>query len=220
MPSSEKGTMMISPTAILITILGTIMVGAMSPGPSFVMVSRLSIARSRVDGLAAAVGIGLGGTIFATLALAGVTALLTQFIWFYVALKVFGGAYLIFIAARIWLGASAPIEADAMQRQQSTIARSFGVAILTQLSNPKAIVVYASVFAAVLPRTIPPSLFVSLPVGIFLVEASWYALVALVFSSSGPQSVYLRAKKWIDRAAAGLLSCLGLRLIYGAVYDR
>jgi threonine/homoserine/homoserine lactone efflux protein len=211
---------MLSPTTILITILGTIMLGAMSPGPSFVMVSRISIARSRADGLAAAAGIGLAGMIFATLALAGVTALLAQFVWLYVALKVFGGAYLIFIATQIWLGASDPIGGGLAPEQRSTVARSFGSAVLTQLSNPKAIIVYASVFAAVLPSSIPSSLFISLPVGIFLVEAGWYVVVALIFSSSGPQSVYLKAKRWIDRAAAGLLGCLGVRLIYSAVYDR
>lgn len=210
---------MLSPTAILITILGTIMVGAMSPGPSFVMVSRISISRSRIDGLAAAMGIGIAGTIFATLALAGVTALITQFIWFYVALKVFGGAYLIYIATQMWLGASQPITATG-GAEQSTIGRSFGVAVLTQLSNPKAIVVYASVFAAVLPSSIPPSLFIALPIGIFLVETSWYVIVALVFSSSKPQSIYLSSKRWIDRAAAGLLGALGLRLVYSAVYNR
>lgn len=211
---------MLSPTTILITILGTIMLGAMSPGPSFVMVSRISIARSRADGLAAAAGIGLAGMIFATLALAGVTALLAQFVWLYVALKVFGGAYLIFIATQIWLGASDPIGGGLAPEQRSTVARSFGSAVLTQLSNPKAIIVYASVFAAVLPSSIPSSLFISLPIGIFLVEAGWYVVVALIFSSSGPQSVYLKAKRWIDRAAAGLLVCLGVRLIYSAVYDR
>lgn len=35
--------------------------GALSPGPSFVMVARTSLAGSRADGLAAALGMGVGG---------------------------------------------------------------------------------------------------------------------------------------------------------------
>ena len=49
----------------LLSILGTIAVGAMSPGPSFVLVVRTSAAVSRRDGLAAALGMGIGGLSFA-----------------------------------------------------------------------------------------------------------------------------------------------------------
>jgi threonine/homoserine/homoserine lactone efflux protein len=49
-----------------------------------------------------------------------------------------------------------------------------------------------------------------------LVECGWYTIVALCFSSRGPREVYLRAKKWVDRIAAGAISMLGLRLILTA----
>ncbi|KVM83281.1 hypothetical protein [Burkholderia stagnalis] len=35
-------------------------------------------------------------------------------------------------------------------------------------------------------------------------------------AASGPREWYLRAKKWVDRAAAGAISALGLRLILTA----
>ncbi|MGO7998214.1 LysE family transporter, partial [Rhizobium ruizarguesonis] len=60
---------------IFISIVAALAVGAMSPGPSFVVVSRIAISRSRLDGLAAAFGMGAGGVVFAVLALAGLTAL-------------------------------------------------------------------------------------------------------------------------------------------------
>jgi hypothetical protein len=40
--------------AVLLSILAAISIGAMSPGPSFVLVSRISIASSRTHGLASA----------------------------------------------------------------------------------------------------------------------------------------------------------------------
>jgi len=51
---------------------------------------------------------------------------------------------------------------------------------------------------------------------IFAIEAGWYTVVALCFSSRRPREVYLRAKKWIDRVAAGAITVLGLRLIFTA----
>ena len=55
----------------LAAILGALLIGAISPGPSFVLVARISIARSRRDGLAAALAMGVGGVILGGLALLG-----------------------------------------------------------------------------------------------------------------------------------------------------
>ena len=52
---------------ILSGILGALLIGAISPGPSFVLVARTSIALSRRDGLAAALGMGLGSVALAWL---------------------------------------------------------------------------------------------------------------------------------------------------------
>lgn len=206
---------MMSEFAILLAILGALLIGAISPGPSFVMVLRTSIALSRADGLAAAIGMGLGGALFGTAALLGLTALFAQVEWLYIAFKLAGGAYLIYLAIRIWGGARSPLaipETAAFASQ--TLRRSFSVALMTQLSNPKTAVAYASIFAALLPSHVPSWMILVLPPSIFLIEASWYAVVSLVFSSDRPRSVYVRAKAWIDRVTAVVIGGLGLRLIY------
>ena len=83
--------------AILASILGVFLLGAMSPGPSFIVVSRIAIARSRADGLMAAVGMGIGGFFFACIAVAGLTAILLQVEWLNILLRLAGGAYLVWI---------------------------------------------------------------------------------------------------------------------------
>ena len=118
-----------------------------------------------------------------------------------------------YIALAIWKGASEPLALSGDVAGKSMPARSFTAALLTQLSNPKAIVVYASIFAALLPKTVPVELLLALPVGVFLVEAGWYAIVALAFSARRPRKVYIAAKAWIDRAAGAVMAGLGLRLI-------
>src|SRR6266545_1488672 len=102
--------MLMAPHIALLTILGTLAVGAMSPGPSFVVVVRASAALSRRAGLAAALGMGCGGLVFAGLALAGLQALLMQVSWLYLILKVAGGGYLVYLGIRIWRGAKTPLE--------------------------------------------------------------------------------------------------------------
>lgn len=97
-----------------------------------------------------------------------------------------------------------------------TAARAFVLALGTQISNPKAAVVYASVFAAFLPRTFPVLLGVGTVVIIFIIETGWYALVAAVLSADGPRAAYLRYKAWVDRSAGGVMGILGIRLITSA----
>jgi len=198
---------------VFLSILGALLLGAMSPGPSFVMVSRLSISASRRDGLAAAVGMGVGGATFAGLALVGLTALLMQVSWLYLGLKIAGGAYLIYLGFRIWRAASEPLAVATGDAVSCNLPRSFAVALVTQLSNPKTAVVYGSIFAALLPPAPPLWMLLTLPPLIFCIEAGWYSAVALAFSAEKPRAAYLRSKTWVDRAAGAVMAALGIRLL-------
>jgi threonine/homoserine/homoserine lactone efflux protein len=203
----------------LLSILGTLAIGAISPGPSFVVVVRAAAALSRRDGLASALGMGLGGMVFSGLALGGLQALLMQVDWLYMALKVAGGAYLVYLGIRLWRGARTPlaVAADGGQPPAGGWRRSFVVGLATQLSNPKTAIWYASIFAAFLPAQVPAWMFWTLPPLTFALEMGWYTIVALLFSSSKPRAVYLRGKHWIDRVAGGVVTALGGRLIVEAL---
>ena len=200
--------------AVLLAIAGALAIGAMSPGPSFVLVSRIAVTASRPNGLAAALGMGVGGATFGVLALAGLSALLQQVEWLHLSLKILGGAYLIYLAIRIWRSATTPLVVGELGAgQKRPAARSFWIGLATQLSNPKTAIYYASIFAALLPAKPAEWLLFALPPTIFLIETSWYAVVALAFSSSGPRTAYLRFKAWVDRIAGAVLGALGARLL-------
>ena len=198
-------------------ILGAILIGAVSPGPSFVLVARTAIAVSRSDGLATALGMGFGGLIFAGLALLGLHVVLTNVPWLHLALKLAGASYLLYLAFRLWRGANDPVvTADLPSDRARNVLRSFGFGLATQLSNPKTAIWYASVFTAVLSEQSPHWLAAIVLPMIFAIEAGWYALVAVAFSSPGPRHSYLRLKRWIDRLAGGVMALLGVKLIWDA----
>jgi threonine/homoserine/homoserine lactone efflux protein len=200
--------------AILASILGVFLLGAMSPGPSFIVVSRIAIARSRADGLMAAVGMGIGGFFFACIAVAGLTAILLQVEWLNILLRLAGGAYLVWIGIGIWRAAPQKIMiAETPADQPSTLWKSLLRGLFVQISNPKTAIFYASMFAALLPSPAPTWMLLALPPLLFINEFVWYAIVALGFSSHGPRVVYLRSKTWIDRAAGAVVGALGLKLM-------
>jgi threonine/homoserine/homoserine lactone efflux protein len=201
----------------LLGIFAAITVGAISPGPSFVMVARTAVSSSRIDGLGAALGMGVGGLLFAIAALLGLHGLLLAVPSLYVFLKVAGGLYLLYLGARIWLTARQPLALTKLINVTGTTAwKSFLVALTTQVSNPKAAIVYASVFAAFLPPAPSFAFNVAVVVVVFMIETGWYTIVALALSSEGPRGAYLRYKTWVDRVAGGVMIALGLKLLASA----
>jgi threonine/homoserine/homoserine lactone efflux protein len=208
----------VSELATLLSILGVFMLGAMSPGPSFIVVSRIAVTGTRSDGVAAALGMGVGGFIFAVVAVAGLTALLMQVGWLSLVLRLAGGAYLIWLGINIWRGAAEPVAvASDTPEQPGRPRKAFVRALLVQLSNPKTAIFYASMFAAMLPASPPHWMLVVLPVLLFCTEFVWYAVVAVAFSASKPRAAYLRTKLWIDRAASAVVGALGAKLVVEGV---
>jgi threonine/homoserine/homoserine lactone efflux protein len=201
----------------LFTILGALLMGAISPGPSFIFVVRTSVAESRGAGLAAALGMGVGAFIFGTLAVLGLRTLMTEGGWLLTALKIAGGLYLVYLAWQIFRHAHEPIVVQESGNARANLSRGFWQGLGTQLSNPKIVAVFGAVFAALLPENAPLWVYIALPPLIFVQETSWYSIVALAFSAQRPRAIYLSAKLWVDRVAAALIGVLGVRLIYEAV---
>ena len=202
----------------ILAIMLAMLIGAISPGPSFLLVARISLSQSRGHGLAAALGMGVGGMVLATLAVIGLQALFMQVEWLYMGFKIGGGAYLVYLGYRLWRGAKEPLATGGeMAAGGRGFFRTFLLSLATQLSNPKTVIFYSSVFAALLPAKPSMAVIVALPFLLFLVEGGWYSAVALAFSTQRPRAAYLSAKAWIDRAAGAVMAALGLRLIFGGV---
>ena len=202
------------PIAGIITALS---LGTMSPGPSFVVVARTAVAKSRSNGVATAFGMGVGGVVFASAALLGLQSLLIAVPMLYVALKIAGGLYLCYLGIRIILSAGDAIEMDLRLRSHNDEqARSFLLGLATQISNPKTAIVYTSVFAAFLPSGFSPQLGFMVLCSVFLIETGWYSIVAIMLSAPKPRRTYLNYKKWIDRLAGLAMGALGIRLLITA----
>jgi len=77
-------------------------------------------------------------------------------------------------------------------------------------------VVYASVFAALLPHAFSVAFAIVILLAVFLIETGWYALVAFALSAEKPRSVYLGHKAMADRATGAVLVVLGLKLLTSA----
>lgn len=203
----------------ILAISTAILIGAVSPGPSFVVVAKASLSRSRQEAIAVSLGIGVGSALFALIALAGLHVVFEQVKWLYLAFKIGGGLYLVYIAYKIFSGAKAPIAVDdtAVQIGSRGLLRAFFFGFVTQMSNPKTAVVFAGIFAIFLTETPSPIFYMTLLPIAFLIDAGWYCLVSTALSSERPRRAYGRMKGWIDRTAAAVMGGLGISLIGEAV---
>ncbi len=186
------------------------LLGAMSPGPAFVLVLRTALAHGREAAWAPIAGLAVGAAIWAAAALWGLQSLFAALPWLASALPLAGGAFLVHFAWRIWRAASDP--SPAAEHGEGPRA-GFGQALLLQVSNPKVMVFFGSVFMAVLPPQLPTAIEVAILAMILAVEFGWYGIVAAVFGSATARAAHGRAKAWIDRAMAVLLAALGARLL-------
>ncbi|MEM7360674.1 MAG: LysE family translocator [Pseudomonadota bacterium] len=198
----------------LLAIAGVLLIGAMSPGPSFLVVAKNALAQSRGHGIATAVGTALGVAVFAVLASFGVTTLIEQVPSAYLVFKIIGGAYLLYLAFRIWQGAKEPIVTEDIEsRAEMSYQKAFWLGLITQMSNPKTALVIAGIFAAFVPSSPPPNTAWLVAIIAFVIDFAWYAVVAISLSTQSSRNVYQRAKTGFDRTAAIFLGAVGIRLL-------
>ncbi len=201
---------------LFLTVALVHLIALMSPGPDFFFVSQTAVSRSRREAMMGVVGISLGIVVWAGVALMGLHLILQKMAWLHQIIMVGGGIYL------CWMGWQLLRSARAQQAQPAAEAqvalpkagRSFIRGFLTNLSNPKAVIYFGSVF----------SLFVGDSVGagarwgLFLLIVAetfvWFSLVAVVFALPAMRRGYQRLAKWIDGVAGVLFTGFGLHLIF------
>src|SRR6476661_7385220 len=85
------------------------LMAAMSPGPAFLVVTRISVGETRRTALGAAFGVATAALFWAVAATLGMHVLLTEAAWLYGILKLAGGAYLIWLGFQAWRHADVPL---------------------------------------------------------------------------------------------------------------
>ncbi|MGB8667888.1 MAG: threonine export protein RhtC [Serratia inhibens] len=203
---------------LFLTVALVHLIALMSPGPDFFFVSQTAASRSRREAMMGVVGISLGIVVWAGVALMGLHLILQKMAWLHQIIMVGGGIYLCWMGWQLLRSARSQsaqsVPAEEVKVALPKAGRSFIRGFLTNLSNPKAVIYFGSVF----------SLFVGDDVGagarwgLFLLIIAetfvWFSLVALVFALPAMRRGYQRLAKWIDGLAGVLFTGFGLHLIF------
>ncbi len=189
-----------------------LVVAYLIPGPDFAVILRQAT-RTRRSGVLAAVGAQTGLCLHMLLAVVGLSAVLARHPDALVLVRVVGGLYL------VWLGASLAWKARNLRTAAEgedaasgggTDRGAFMQGFLTNVTNPKAILFFASV----LPQFISPDASVAgqiLLLGVIDVIFGFlpWAIVIVLGDRLGRRMSSIRFQVWRDRATGTALAGVG-----------
>jgi threonine/homoserine/homoserine lactone efflux protein len=186
-----------------------------TPGQDMILVMSRSLAQGPGAGVATAAGVSLGLLGHTLLATLGLGAILLASDWLFLALKLIGAAYLIYLGVILLRTQSADLAFAGMERR--SLGKLFFEGAMSNLSNAKIVIFYL----AFLPQFVAPS--AQHPT--LTVFSLGVAFAALTFLVKGPVGVFagtlsgwLRrrpaALTWIYRSSGAILIGLGVRLAF------
>ncbi|CDZ45200.1 LysE family translocator [Neorhizobium galegae] len=202
-------------TELFLAFLATTIVFAYIPGPAMLYAAAQTLARGRWSGLMASLGIHIGGYAHVFVAAAGLSVLFHAVPMLYLAVKLAGAAYLVWLGISLFR-AKAAGDLELPEIAQKSGRRAFFESITVEVLNPKT----AIFFLAFLPQFIDAS--AAFP--IWLQFAILGTIVNLMFSSADILCVFLAgavitrlkrssgAQRLMQRAGGALLVGLGAHL--------
>ncbi|HOZ31745.1 MAG TPA: LysE family translocator [Tabrizicola sp.] len=198
--------------AAFLTFAGLVIFAAISPGPAVLMSARTGLTEGFRTGVMLAMGIGSGAVIWALAAMFGLHLVFDaapSLLW---ALKIGGAAYLLWMAWHLWRDAATPFVAEDTRPVPRSPLAAYRLGLWTNLANPKAAVMFSSIFLGTLQADTPLWVLASLLGVIFTAETLWNSLVARIFSLDRTRARYISLKTLIDRSFGGMLALLGVKI--------
>jgi threonine/homoserine/homoserine lactone efflux protein len=189
----------------------------LTPGQDTLYILGRSLSGGLRSGVASALGITAGSMVHTFAAAAGLSLLLKAFPPAFVAVKLCGAAYLIYLGARLLLARNA-VHDLTIPSPPSSARRAFVQGALTNLLNPKV----ALFFLAFLPQFIDPQ-GASKSVAFLTLGATFVSMGGIWCLVLAGAAARLRAflvrnavlRRRIDRGAGALFMLLGARLAWG-----
>lgn len=192
------------------------LLAAASPGPDFAYVTRQSLVHGRRAGLLASAGIALGLSIHIVYSAAGLAAVIAHSVHWMTAIKVVGGAYLLYLGI-MGLRArkhspGATLNTNGRDLPSSATRQVLG-GFLCNAFNPKAPIYFLALFTVVLSPGLPLPTLLAYGAWIMLLQWLWFSLVATVFAHRLVRDRLFAVRHWIDRAFGAAMVALGLRVL-------
>ncbi|MEJ5928592.1 LysE family translocator [Corynebacterium sp. H128] len=203
---------------LLGTVVALNLAGMFTPGPDVFLLLRLA-ARSRPHALAAVGGITTGIVVWVSLTVLGASALFVANPSILGWVQLLGGAWL------LWMGfnmaksgwqqrmTTVTLSEITMDEMLGTPGHNYRLGLMTNLSNPKAVLFFASIMTPFMPTD--PSWGVSLAIilAITLTTFIGFSVLVVIVSADVVRRRIVSAGPWIDFVAGLLFLAVGAWMV-------
>lgn len=186
-----------------------------SPGPNILAVIGTSMAVNRRSGMALAMGVATGSLTWALLTAFGLSAILATYASALLIIKIFGGAYLLWLAYKSFKSAMArqDIEAKELAGGRRSAFGYFQRGYIIQMTNPKAALAWIAIISLGLQQSAPLWVGAAIVLGTFALSVIIHLLYAVAFSTPVMVRIYGKARRGIQAVLSAFFAFAGLRLL-------
>lgn len=199
---------------IFISVFAVFVPALMLPGPDFIAVVRSAMSHGTRAGLLTTLGVSAGLCFYATLSMAGLSALLIEYQWLTWTVRILGGSYLIYLGFKLLRAKPQLVAVDRDIQLKPQNALVFG--FLVTLTNPKAIVLFASVFATAVTSQTPGWVMGMMILLVGLTSLTWYTVVSFFMTSQPVMRRFQDSRHWIERVAGVCFIAIGGKVLADA----
>jgi threonine/homoserine/homoserine lactone efflux protein len=188
----------------------------LTPGPDMLYVAARGASEGRAAGIVSALGIGVGTLVHIALVAAGLAALLSAVPIAYLALRLGGAAYLVYLGVRALR--ATPGSSGVAELTPAPLGVIFRQGVITNVLNPKV----ALFFLAFLPQFVDPSrgnpALQVVALGLLFDLSGTLVNLAVALGSSRVAARLRsgRSARLVQRVTGALFIALGARLAWGA----
>jgi len=189
------------------------LLGAMSPGPSLVVVVRQSFAGGSRAGITCAIAHGVGIFLWAAMMVSGLGALVIASPDLFAALRFAGAAFLFYLgiqALRATSAGSVEVTASFDESHGSPAREGFLIA----LTNPKIAIFFAALFSQFIRPDAPAAEQWMIAGTAAIIDMLWYGAVVLLLSRTAVLAQFQRHNLLLSRIFGAILIALSLSVVF------
>ncbi len=190
--------------------------GAVSPGPDFVIVTQSTLSHGKKAGIYTAMGIAAGCLIHISYSILGIGVILKESVIWFDVIKYVGAIYLIYLGIKAIVAkptaATAKNASTKDRHQTSSSFDAFKKGFFVNLLNPKVALFILSIFTQVIDPITPLEIQAAYGLEFCLIAFCWFTLLSFILSNPTLRKKLLGVQNIIEKILGGFLILLGIKV--------
>ena len=190
------------------------LLGAMSPGPSMVVVINNAIYKNRINGILTAIGHGFGIGIYAFFAVLGIGLIIKTNLFLFNTIKILSIFFLFYLGFQaIFSNPRMNFEKNAIKFGVKSFLEGFAISIL----NPKILIWFLAIYSQFMSASNDYILNISLILIASSVDALWYIILVKLVTAKGVLEKLKSKLQLIQKLIGYLFITISIFLIIGLI---